>query len=108
MFTIVFGASKGGVGKTTLSTAVAVEAARRQKVYLFDSDIQQSMSRWYELRDDHTRLELIDFNEGRMSAAGAQRTAQGAGADFLIIDTPPGNMRLIRPSIEVASFVVVP
>lgn len=108
MHTVAFCASKGGVGKTTLATAMAVEASRRQKVALFDSDSQQSMARWHELRDDHARIEMIDFDKGRVSTEAAQMKAARAGADWLIIDTPPGSMRLIEPAVELATFVVIP
>ena len=42
---------KGGVGKTTIATALAVEAARRgQKVVLFDLDPQASATFWKDTR----------------------------------------------------------
>lgn len=108
MYTVAFAASKGGVGKTTLVSAFAVEAARKGKVSLYDADMQQSLQRWHELRDDHANISLIDFNQGRVTAEMAVKRARAAGSDWLFIDTPPAIMKIIMPVIEVADFVVIP
>lgn len=108
MLTIVFAASKGGVGKTTLATAMAVEAARAHAVALYDCDPQQSATRWFELRDEPGAIQLIDWKQARVAPADAVKLARARGAAWLMIDTPPGIHRLNRLAIEVASLVVVP
>ena len=46
---------KGGVGKTTLATALAVEASREGKqIVMFDLDPQASASFWKDTRKDET------------------------------------------------------
>ena len=46
---------KGGVGKTTLSTALAVEATRDgKKTVMFDLDPQASASFWKDTRKDES------------------------------------------------------
>ena len=48
MHTLTLAASKGGVGKTTLTSALAVEAAKKLHVGLYDLDPQQSLARWHD------------------------------------------------------------
>ena len=38
---------KGGTGKTTLATALAVALSRRARTCLYDLDQQGSAARWY-------------------------------------------------------------
>jgi cellulose biosynthesis protein BcsQ len=42
--TIIFAASKGGTGKTTLAFNVGMEAAKHGSVYLADLDPQRSLT----------------------------------------------------------------
>lgn len=45
---LCLGATKGGVGKSTLAAALAVEASRRNyRVAVLDLDAQQSLARWH-------------------------------------------------------------
>jgi chromosome partitioning protein len=104
MHTLTLAASKGGVGKTTLTSALAVEAAKKLHVGLYDIDPQQSLARWHELRDDGDRISIIVAR----STEEALAVATEQGCDLLIIDTPPALMLAIQPAIEVADLVVIP
>jgi len=104
MHTLTLAASKGGVGKTTLASALAVEAAGKQLVGLYDLDPQQSLARWHELRDDHDQIRMIEAR----SAEEALAEAREKGCQLLVIDTPPALMLAIQPAIEVADLVVIP
>jgi chromosome partitioning protein len=104
MHTLTLAASKGGVGKTTLTSALAVEAAKKLHVGLYDLDPQQSLARWHELRDDGDRISIIEAR----STEEALAVATEQGCDLLIIDTPPALMLAIQPAIEVADLVVIP
>ena len=108
---IALAATKGGVGKTTLSVALAVHAAHMgQKIALLDRDPQESLADWYDRRmqdmgsDGALNLKLFEV-DSTQEAIGLI-TAQGF--DYLIIDTPPAVTGLIEDAIAMADLVVVP
>ena len=107
MRTIVFAASKGGVGKTTLASAIGVEAARRHRVGMSDTDPQGSTARWLQLRGmpDNPKFYAIEKDK---VLADAVRSAARDGCDYLIIDTPPALMTRLRLAISIADLVVIP
>lgn len=97
---------KGGVGKTTLATALAVEAVRQgRSVVLFDLDPQASASFWQDTRDgDDIAITAIPATRlGHMIAA-----AREGGCDLAIIDTPPFAKDIAYEATQFADFVLVP
>jgi len=107
MKTIVFAASKGGVGKTTLCAALAAYAGEstKKKVAVIDLDPQGSLTAWWNLRDAASP-ELIEA-----TAAGLSETlekADASGYAFVFVDTPPGQMKTIEAGVKAADYVLVP
>jgi chromosome partitioning protein len=95
---------KGGVGKTTTSVYLAAAAVERgwDPVLLVDSDRQASSAEWMEERP----VEGV-----RLVEAPSERTVARAmsGHDGLaVIDTPPGDERIVRAALERADAVVIP
>lgn len=96
---------KGGVGKTTLATALAVAAERQgQAVAVFDLDDQATAAFWAECRAADTppvqdvKLALLGRDLDR---------ARNAGADLVILDCPPKHDAAIVAA-EPADFVLIP
>lgn len=105
MKTIVLAATKGGVGKTTLSTALAVRAtADRKRVALIDLDPQKSLTEWWARRGEPVNPYLHD--DDMLTEAVASLDAEGF--DWLFIDTPPAFVDTINDAIEVADLVLIP
>ena len=107
MKTIVFAASKGGVGKTTLCAALAAYAGAntKKKVAVIDLDPQGSLTAWWNLRDSESP-ELIET-----TAAGLSETlekADASGYAYVFVDTPPGQMKTIEAGIKASDYVLVP
>jgi len=76
MKTVAFSLQKGGVGKTSLSGAVAFELAQRGRTILVDVDPQGSASSWHVPAGTKPKHELADVLYGKVTAAeGITHTA---------------------------------
>lgn len=107
---LVLAATKGGVGKTTLAAALAVEASRKsQRVAIVDLDPQQSLARWHELRTNETgdaeRPALIPV--GKYPDEALADAAAGEW-DWVIVDCPPGSVRRTDQGVASADLVLIP
>lgn len=107
MKTIVFAASKGGVGKTTLCAALSSHAGStaKKKVAIIDLDPQGSLTAWWNSRENDAP-ELIEASAGNLSEVLKQ--ADAAGYDYVFVDTPPAHMKTIETGIQNADYVLVP
>jgi chromosome partitioning protein len=95
---------KGGVGKTTTAVYLAAAAVARgyDPVLLVDADRQASLAEWLEERP----VEGVTVVE-----APSERTLKRAMSDgegMAIVDTPPGDERLVQAAIGAADAVVIP
>lgn len=100
---IVVSNVKGGVGKTTSSVYLAASAAGLgyDPVILVDADRQASSAEWLET----SPVEGVELLE-----APSERTVAKAMAreGLIIVDTPPGDERIVRAALERADAVVIP
>ncbi len=101
---IVVSNVKGGVGKTTTAVYLAAAAVERgwEPVTLVDADRQASSAEWLEERP----IEGVDLVE-----APSERTvsrALGGHNGLAVVDTPPGDERIVRATLDRADAVVVP
>jgi chromosome partitioning protein len=95
---------KGGVGKTTTAVYLSAVAVARgyDPVLLIDADRQASSAEWLEERP----IEGVTVVE-----APSERTltrAMGRHEGIGIVDTPPGDERLVQSAINSADAVVIP
>jgi len=101
---IVVSNVKGGVGKTTTSVYLAGAAARRGRdtVYLVDADRQASSAEWYETMPI-PGVELVEAPSERTVAKAMER-----GEGVVVVDTPPGDERIVRAALARADALVIP
>ncbi|MDQ1534022.1 MAG: chromosome partitioning protein [Actinomycetota bacterium] len=95
---------KGGVGKSTTAVylaAVAVETGS-DPVLLIDADRQASSAEWLEERP----VEGVTVVEAPSERTLARAMSRHEG--LAIIDTPPGDERLVQSAINTADAVVIP
>ena len=106
MQVVVLASRKGGAGKTTLSSHLAVEATRAGvgRVALADTDPQGGLAAWYNARAAETPL-FVDISKGLRAAIEACRAG---GVDLLFVDTPPSVTDTIASVIDHADLVVIP
>jgi chromosome partitioning protein len=100
---IVVSNVKGGVGKTTTSVYLAgAAAARGRDVVLVDADRQASSAEWLEKRPV-MGVELLEAPSER-TVAKAMAKVDG----IVVVDTPPGDERIVRAALERADALVIP
>ena len=105
---IVVAALKGGVGKTTTSVYLsAVTAGSRRPTTLVDADPQASAADWLELGEDEVLEEvtLVEAPTDRLLLKTLDRVDDDA---VVVVDTPPGQERLLAKAIERSNAVVIP
>ena len=96
---------KGGVGKTTLATALAVAAERDgRNVAVFDLDDQATAEFWGDIRTAETPV----VRGVKLALLGRDLDkARNAGADLVILDCPPIHAAALSAA-EPADFVLIP
>ncbi len=107
MKTIVFAATKGGTGKTTLCFNVAVEAAKRHQVLLADLDPQRSLKGLWGRRQEILNPRLVS-NVDSLGQSVRLLTEAGYDREFMLVDTPGSLMPIIKDAISAADLVVLP
>jgi chromosome partitioning protein len=101
---ITLASSKGGCLKSTLTSALAVQAVKEGgKVAMLDWEPQGSLTLWWVMRQKPANPHLI-----RDASDPLEAVEEAAGFDWLLLDTPPSGMDEISRAIEAADFVLIP
>ncbi|MBJ7607143.1 MAG: ParA family protein [Candidatus Dormibacteraeota bacterium] len=96
---------KGGVGKTTTAVHLAAGLGRRGSTVLIDADPQASASEWAQLAGGAlpNRTELAPYED-----LDTRLPLLTAGAEHVVIDTPPGHKGIVRAAARAVEVVVIP
>lgn len=106
MKTIAVLQQKGGVGKTTIATALAVAAVMEGKqAAVFDLDPQGSAAFWHDARksEEPAVVSVQPVRLRHMLAAAAE-----AGTEIVIIDAPPVAKDVAYQAAELSDYILVP
>jgi len=112
MLTILVINSKGGSGKTTLTTNLAsYYASKKIKTAIMDYDPQGSSMQWLRLRPDQAE-KIHGANAAPPKGASIQRSSQAwipADTEVLIVDAPAGvKGLLLQELVRRTNFIVIP
>jgi chromosome partitioning protein len=107
MRVITFASRKGGAGKTTLATALAVEAWRSGAgpVGIVDCDPMQGMAQWWDARR-HADEPILARPEPDIGAA--LKALKTNGVKLVLIDTPPAIDGAVAGIVAQSDLVIVP
>lgn len=105
---IVVASAKGGSGKTSIASALAVHAASEgQNVTLVDADPQQSVGMWWDRRGQPDNPALVTVHSERDLARAIGRL-RVSDQDWAIVDSPPALLERVEAAVELADFVLIP
>lgn len=98
---------KGGVGKTTVSTHIAVQAEKLGLVTaILDLDPQGSSATWGDHRGEGTQPAVIPAQASRLPLL--LKRAADQDADLIILDTPPYADVTLAEAAEKADAILIP
>lgn len=99
-------AQKGGVGKTTLTLSLAVAAQRAGKnAAIVDLDPQATACNWGDRRGQDSPV-IVSAQPARLPQV--LKSAETAGADFVVIDTPPRAEQAAMGAAKAADLILIP
>nr|PZN85223.1 MAG: hypothetical protein DIU57_07120 [Pseudomonadota bacterium] len=98
--------TKGGTGKTTLASCLAVRAARDTRVAVVDLDPQGSLTDWYVRRGATDNPALMRGVEHASDAVTA--LTRNCSYDFVFFDGPPGSILVTEDAVRSSTLVVIP
>lgn len=106
MKTLAIISQKGGVGKTTLATCLAVEAEREGKqVLVVDLDPQATATFWSDIRDKETPTVM---SSQVVRLPNMIKAAEAAGTDLIIIDGAAVSRDIAFEASKAADFALIP
>jgi chromosome partitioning protein len=97
--TIALLSHKGGAGKSTLATHLAVTLGAP----VLDLDPQGSSAKWAQRREAESPVVMSG-----VSVAAVKKAAEEDGDAFLILDTPPHSGPISRDAAHAADLVLIP
>jgi len=100
---------KGGAGKTTLATNLAVALADAGgKVLLIDADRQRTALDWFAVRSEGSyngKVTVVGIDNDTIHK---QIESLATGYDHVVVDGPPRAEKIDRSAIMAADFVLLP
>ena len=106
MKTVALVSQKGGVGKTTLATGLAVAAHQAGlSAAVFDLDPQASAAFWKDTREADEPA-VVPIPAARLEHV--LKAARDSGCDFAVIDAPPFAKDITYEAAKHADLILIP
>src|SRR3954447_22822575 len=101
-------AQKGGVGKTTVSQCLAVEALRQgMPAAIIDTDPQKSAAEWGGQQEQSQIDAPAVLALGSRPLRSLVEDLKKRGAAFVVIDTPPHSAPAINAALNVSTAAIL-
>lgn len=103
---VAFVTQKGGAGKSTLASSLAVAAyLAGERVFICDLDPVQSLVKWSKARNAHD-IAVEHIPPGKLERA--LQALEKNGVTLVVIDTPGGDSDHSLPAIRAADLCIIP
>lgn len=99
--------TKGGVGKTTSAIYLAAGLASQGRTLLVDADPQQSAITWSEVDGDAPAWPFTVIGRATTDVHKVMPNL-AHGYEHVVVDTPPGNVPIIKSAVLGVDVVLVP
>jgi chromosome partitioning protein len=102
---------KGGAGKTTVATHIAVALSQKgNRVAIVDIDPQGSMSHWHAIREENLGEGYTGVTFSTVSGwrVASEISRLRKVCDYIVIDSPPHTETEARTAIRSADLVIIP
>lgn len=106
---ITIATQKGGAGKTTLATNLAVASAKENNItLLIDADAgQKTALEWFQKREDQNNPLVMEASDQKMLFKLLE-LAEEKGIDRVFIDTQGADTPLVNDAISRSDFCLMP
>jgi len=102
-----FVTQKGGSGKSTIASSLAMAATEAgERVFIIDMDQQASLTRWYSVRTDKANVAVEAVTKGKLT--NALKALEKSGVSLVIIDTPGSESAASEAAMKVADLCIIP
>ncbi|MGE0754985.1 MAG: AAA family ATPase, partial [Alphaproteobacteria bacterium] len=108
---ITIAQQKGGAGKTTVASHLAVALSQMgNRVAVVDIDPQGSLTYWHNIREKRFGEGFTGMNFSSVSGwrVGSEVTRLRKTYDYIIIDSPPHTETEARTAIRCADLILIP
>jgi chromosome partitioning protein len=106
MRTIAFVTQKGGAGKSTLASSIAVAARRAgERVFIIDLDPLQSLVKWSQARET-TDVPVEHVPPAKLGKALA--ALEKKGVTLVVVDAPGADTEFSDAAIRAADLCIIP
>ena len=105
---IALAGEKGGIGKTTLATNLALAAVEAGKsALIIDIDKQKSVKKWFNKRDDQHSI-LVTHQPEREGVENTLSIASESDIDYVFIDTKGDDSTFINYCLGKSDYILIP
>ena len=105
MNVVVFASRKGGSGKSTLAAHLGSYMAEHSRpTLLIDADPQGSLALWHRVRGPRD----LGLHVGTKHLSATLTKARRAGAEWVLIDTPPNAEATVAEAIRHVAQPLLP